>query len=606
MYRLEVGRRLVFVRRLPGRAQIKRFKVSIAAKDAKENNKEACHNALEIFRRSTQSSELAGVVEGSPKRNLANSVIFRSLLSRFAQISPIEQNSLQLEPGVFIPGTDMKDLNCNLVLQSMLLAEKDSIEVFDYICRHLHHNLSNELLEVFLYKIITMDLLKLATTLLHVLSSKRTKCKFVMSNELWCLYISKVCEMLHYAGACLIYHDLLFNKRYSDACRGLHSNSIPFLISNATLRELATIYTHNKDARRVNGLLAYFKRFYSYSGHAETYKVLRICLVEAYSNCGDFAQAMDAFTLLAYIFKGHRHLIDFDLMKTYSKTFAFENFRWRRNNIKENANRISITTSDSARGRIFREEQEYAKDFNVQLFNPVDERNVYSRPKSPHIPLVEGVISRNDLPYFSALVKSNVESLKKSSKFSSLDNILNLLSSNHYVFHVFILSSLCELGNLNDAFQILTRLPKIYPKVHSSILLRPEDFYFLFFACINRLKNIEKHSKVLINENIEARKLQKLLLDLKTFYNEQGSACIRYSQKFNELYIKALLFLPSTTSLELLRHLDSALKNFKGFCLYLDQAESLKLSLLFDPYSMTKYERIICSELGTSISHNLT
>lgn len=173
----------------------------------------------------------------------------------------------------------------NVQLQLLLAEEERSYtEIYRFIVSNLHENLSNELLQVFVYNLVQSECMSEVTTLIHILTV--TQPGFVISNEIMSLYLSKACELSHYPSSCLLYHEIIDSeKKYQDEYSGfeLRNNYVPFLVSPLALEGLAITFLRNNDSTRVLGVFEYFKRFYSYLGHANTYKALRIAIVEAYS-----------------------------------------------------------------------------------------------------------------------------------------------------------------------------------------------------------------------------------------------------------------------------------------------------------------------------------
>lgn len=495
-------------------------------------------------------------------------------------------------------GNEIRDcLKQNVALQLLLSNNNsDQAKVYQFIVENLHHKLNVNLLELFIFNLIKAENISAATTLLHILLDKIPS--FNLSNELWSYYISKTCELGHYLGSCLIYHELIDNHQTrSEEPAGINfqNSYIPFLIANSFLEKLGLIFLNNRDPLRINGILNYLKRFYSYSGHADTYKSLKCSLVEAYSNEGNLGEALKHFRTLAFIFKGHRNYTKNESISA-PKMSAFNHFRWRRDNIKNNNYDSISQIPDEIKTSLDFQEEASSKELNMKLFRPDEERNVYTYPGHSHIPVVDGSLRLSDLPYFRSLINSNIQHLMKNSGPERLDSLMNYISGCHFMLHIFINSCLCELGYINEAFLLLVKLPKIYPKVYSNVLIREEDFIYLLEACRHRLKDLVIDSDY--TQFNEAEQTYQLLHEIKLFQDSvnQRANVSMVSMKLHEIFISALLSYRGITLEKILGYLDDLLRLStvnKPITIFLDEPEFGKLKSLWSAANESKYSKLV-------------
>ena len=488
-------------------------------------------------------------------------------------------------------------LKQNIALQLLLSSNNsDQAEVYQFIVENLHHKLNVNLLEIFIFNLIKAENISAATTLLHILLDKIPN--FNLSNELWSYYISKTCELGHYLGSCLIYHELIDNHQTrSGESTGINfqNSYIPFLVANSLLEKLGLIFLNNRDPMRINGVLNYHKRFYSYSGHADTYKSLRCSLVEAYSNEGNLGEALKHFRTLAFIFKGHRNYKKNESIST-PKMSAFSHFRWRRDNIKNNNYDSISQVPDKIKTSLDFQEEASSKELNMKLFRPDEERNVYTYPGHSYIPVVDGSLRLSDLPYFRSLINSNIQHLMNNSGPERLDSLMNYISGCHFMLHIFINSCLCELGYINEAFLLLVKLPKIYPKVYSNVLIREEDFIYLFEACKHRFNSLDIDSDY--TQFNEAEQTYQLLHEIRLFQESvnQRANVNRFSMKLHEIFISTMLSYRGITLEKILVYLDNLLRLStvnSPITILIDEPEFNKLKSLCSAANEPKYSKLV-------------
>ncbi|KAK6454160.1 uncharacterized protein RJT20DRAFT_98932 [Scheffersomyces xylosifermentans] len=421
-------------------------------------------------------------------------------------------------------------------------------------------NFQSELLEVFLYNLLQAGNIAATTSLLHVLLDKNEKLR--LSNEFWSTYISKVCESANHLGAILIYHHLVDHyELYSE--KNLSSlvpdnHNYQFLLSPAILKELGIIFQHNKDPLRSQGLLQYFKKFYSYSGHKNTFKSLKISVVEAYSASDDVVNALVSFRDLAMSFRGHANPRDWEKAHGSSKMAAYTNYLWRRDNIMNNTNNVAEMAPDLITA-LDLEQEKLCKENEGFLYNPTFERNVYSGPKIPHIPLLNGSLSVCDLPYFYQLIKKGVIDIMDSEN-KDVMILIPTIQSSHFMLHSFIVQALCELGHLREAFSILLKMPTSFRNCNIRIVIREEDFCCIFKEA--RASIISSRSSVSSTQMKDLEDTARFLNRVINFYNGiQINNSGSLSNTVYSYFISSLVESPLTTADDLRLHLDKLTSN---------------------------------------------
>ncbi|CUM65700.1 uncharacterized protein PRCAT00003348001 [Priceomyces carsonii] len=498
-----------------------------------------------------------------------------------------------LFPDVSGCGDNIQRLNYEL--ESLLCMRNIDMErVFKMISTNADRDLDGKLLQVYFYRLIQEERLTEMSTLLHLLFKESSQ--FVLCNELWSLYLSKVCELGHHLGATICYHELVDNyKSYYDEITSsyIYSNSrIPFLLSTEVLETLAIIFVQNKDPKRIDGLLEYFKRFFSYSSHSQTYKALKIALVEAYSYEGNTMKALHAFKELCYCFKRHRNFSDGRLSLNTLKASAFNNFRERRECIKNNI--ISQSASTNFVTDTDKEEKLIVSESQVTLFDPMCQRNVHSLRKKLHVPVIAGLIELNDLPYFREIIYQNVKQLMETPNQDHIFGLLSSIKSCHFMLHLFVTECLCELGYVKEAFLMIVKLPGTYPYILKPILIPDETFICLLRACKRLLLSSYE------TENSTDRSNGFILLanEIANFYyyNQQTIKKPRLSEVVYEYFITIILLAKKTTYNTIKSQLDryiSGSANHKRLIIYIRRSEYDILEDIIINFASSKYSKYV-------------
>lgn len=440
-----------------------------------------------------------------------------------------------------------QDVKTNIELQLLLGGKATDSEVLLFIVENINCALNSELLEVFALRLVRAENLSAVVTYLHILSNKHPK--FSLSNESWSLLTSKVCELGHYLGASLIFNEVIdshmfYNtKEYSVLLRNSH---IPFLVTPPSLEKLAMIFMHNGDSKAIEGLQDYFKRFYSYQGHSETYKTLGICFTEALSKSGSFAEAIDSFRVLAYKFKGHHNFKKDPTARTVANIRAADHFKSDRDNVKNNTSiSPTFTIPEGYKTKLDRIQEQIDNSSSAVLFRPYGEQNVYSSPDKRYNAVIYGSLKVNDFVYFRKLITANIENMLNSESSQKIEQLIRAINSVHFMLHPFVISSLCELGHVKDAHSLLISLSKYYPTIFLTVLFKEDSFAYL-------LESIGKQLSECPISQLE--ELLQLSSKVFNYYCEVAGSNKRYdySSRVFSCYITNLLS-STTLTLNLLR-----------------------------------------------------
>lgn len=373
---------------------------------------------------------------------------------------------------------------------------------------------------------------------------------FVLSNELWSLYVLYTCETLSLQGAKLIYHSIIDSGT---------NTGPPFLINTESIQQLGFIFRRNLCPDYLRGLLAYFKRFYSIYGHKSCYKSLLLSQVETYSEMGDVKQALYCFKFLCIMFRGHynsksRHE---DLEIIYS--MMNNSFNWRMNNLR--FNEVTVPENEETFNDLDKLQRQYLSDINVKPYNPLKAKSVTTRL----VPCFDGSLQINDLPHFQLLISRLVDSYMKSDTPSKRSNLLRLITSNHFMLSSFVVSGLSSNLYLSEAIAILK---KIQPKYHGYRLptLFKHDVFIHILQDCKRMLSVED--------------ISDLVIEVMNFYMKVYSKR-KFSSKVFETYLELILEYPRFRSSLVTSYLIPFMSKSNDK-IYLQSTDYEKLNRLFN------------------------
>lgn len=439
------------------------------------------------------------------------------ILPHFVQL-PIEEQDALIEQHPKL---------LNVQLQIMLYSEPDSLKTFKFICKYGQH-LQSEFIQIFVYNLLLSNNLKATTTLLHQLLHENKN--FQISNELWALYMDKVCCMGDYLGATLIYHELIDDVKFYEETSYLvqTNNLIPFLINESTLVALAGIFRNNKDPSRVGGIIQYFRRFYSFLRSQYIYKSLLILQIESYAELGYLEQCLKLFAAFGF---NHNQS---DAKRNRALQAGWENVHKRHENIKTNKNSSSYKDS---KYDLDIHQNLLAEICNTELFNPISHRNVYSSSKTGRNPVINGSISVNDLPALEALITEKVATME-------MRELLHLTKMSHQSINLFIVAGLCNVNKPHMALQYLKTLSHIFPTISRKNLIKNQNFVCILHATkeIELAKEVMNYYRDIHNDYINVQVLQAHILVLLSNECTTVSDLTPSLQMFESSHQQATLF----------------------------------------------------------------
>ena len=378
--------------------------------------------------------------------------------------------------------TDAIDTKLHSILET-----KPSSVIFQFLIEN-HTRVDPKFSLTFTYNLLCQNNLQAAISLQHLLL---TNANYQIPNELWSVLLDKVCSKLNYLGATFIFHELIDSQLFYDemTLAVQENDQVPFVVNPNTLIHLAKIFTENGDAKRMEGILRYFRRFHSFLTNRETYKALLVLNVEVYAQIKDLTMALKTFKDLAFASKGLSNRKPLGLVR---KNIAQHN-QWRVGNIKLNQYRFDFIPT-------------YPLDIHQQLlaqirqsgiYNPVIQYNVYSsvNANSPvngsaiaYTPMLLRLVDSTELPRFKQLFTEYI----KLEEMYEHHKLIQLIRANHHSLHIFIVSALCELQKHELAFAVLKSLAS-----YGQLLCKSPAFVTLLQSTKNEPKLLSLHAEII-------------------------------------------------------------------------------------------------------------
>lgn len=391
----------------------------------------------------------------------------RNVLQEFSLLSANDQlHALQISP---------ESVRRSLQLLAMLQNQASPTDIFHHIASHADSQLFAGLVEQFLMRLLAEDNLNAVVSLVHVVKNANNK-HYMLSNQFWSVLASNATALAHHAACSLVYHEIInpYEVYFRNGTATAENELIPFLLLPSTISQLAIVLAQHGNVAAIEGLRAYFRRFYSYFGHRSTYETLTLARVEAWAASGDLSASLDAFVDLCLKYRGHTKYRDPKDIAHSLKYLSYQGFKERKRNIINN-----IGIGHTSTGRAHKRE---LKPKGIRLFQPNIQYNIYHRDGMPHWAILDGCVRVADLPVFHELLKETTQKLV-SERYSVVDRLLALISRYHHSLHKFVVVGLCQLGHLEVAWAVMSKLPDIYPRVPQRILYSgPEVFTSLFRA----------------------------------------------------------------------------------------------------------------------------
>ncbi|KAI5956032.1 hypothetical protein KGF57_003518 [Candida theae] len=333
--------------------------------------------------------------------------------------------------------TSTNYLTTTLVTESLFKTAPAS-KIFQFLVKN-HAQIDPQISLILTYNLLRQNNLQAAVSLQHLLLTNE---QYRIPNELWNVFLDKVCCESSYFGAMLIFHELVDNHSFYDEVSFAvqENDQVPFIINPTTLVSLAKIFANNSDSKRLEGTLRYFRRFHSYLDERDAYKSLLVLNVEVYAQMGDFNQALAKFKNLAF---SSRSLSSSNNATKVLPTAAHSFNQWRSSNLQSNQYRIDFIPTYP----LDIHQQLLAQICQSRVFNPVVQYNVYS----PWAPIIQTPITSSDLPRFQKLLTDYI----KLEELYDYNKLIQFIRTSHLNLHIFIVTALCDLDKHELAYAVL-------------------------------------------------------------------------------------------------------------------------------------------------------
>lgn len=381
-------------------------------------------------------------------------------------------------------------VNSSLKLLKLLASNAPHLDIFQHIVDNTRDKISSELVELFLFRLVESENLNAATALTHIVLASDAE-TYRLSNQFWSLLASKACELSHHQSASLVYHEIVdpyvAYKRTTLASQ--ENEFIPFLLLPTALAQLAVLFLHSGNPQAVDGICGYFKRFFSYFGHRDVYQTLCLAKVESYSAAGDMKNALAAYVALAHNYRLHSAHVSTGDQVHQLKWASARNYQERRKNIKENVSTVVTPKLDHL-------QELTAADEDLNLFQPRIEYNRYTHDTTRrYFAIFDGYLRVADLPYFYDLLRENIGELMHQP--NSIERLSSFSADYHHSMHRFVVAGLCDLGYVEQAWAIMSKLTERYPKISRRTLYCGADgFISLLRALREKFENLGPRDQI--------------------------------------------------------------------------------------------------------------
>lgn len=408
-------------------------------------------------------------------------------------------------------------------------------DVFYYISKHADSRIYSNLVEDFLLELMANGELNAAVALVHVVS-EFDSAHYKLSNQFWSMLSSKATLMGHYAAASLVYHEIINpHKAYGKTWETspTENHLVPFLLLPTAISQLAIVFAQNGNVAAVEGLRAYFRRFYSYFGHRAVYETLTMARVEVLARSGDFNNTLDAFVDLCLKYRGHTKYRDPKDSARSLKYLSHIGYMERKRNITNN---IGIGNQ-----KLDKLQLREAQTRHIRIFQPSIEYNVYHKPGKPHWAMLDGFPRVADLPCFHKLIRNHTQRILLE-KYSVVDRLMAFISRYHHALHKFVAVSLCELGQFDVAWAVVSKLPQLYPLIPKKVLYSGPEVFSSIFRSLRRAHDGEPSS---------SRHTTKDLDDILSLVFAEWQQLHTTSSSGYRGYLEALLASPNVSKQEI-------------------------------------------------------
>lgn len=340
-------------------------------------------------------------------------------------------------------------LRANLELSRLL--QNPLLSVFGLAVLLLRANIAHPLLvEKLVSLLLDKDRLQAAVALIHLLLGSDSE-KYAFSTQLWSHLALKAVEYCDHPAACLVYSEVL---EPHEACLSSEEPVPQFLLMPELVLQLAIVFSAHGDSSAVLGLKRYFKRYFSYLHHRETYRALLVAEVEAHAEAGHFAEAVSAYKKLAWLHRGH------GVVKNRDSTE--HNLRYAVHvTLKQREEHIRLGTSE------------------------IPSHNRYSLPGGRFNAMFDGTLRITDTPVLTGLIQRSVDSLM--AQRNRLDRLASFVASTDHTLLKHVIWALCRSNYASEAWGLMNRLPVLFPRLRLQLLVRGDEVFVALFLALHRV-----------------------------------------------------------------------------------------------------------------------
>lgn len=350
-------------------------------------------------------------------------------------------------------------------LEDLIRSKSSPKRIFEHVSANIPA-LSPQSIEDFLISLLASNNMYAVTCLTHQCLSSQREGNKMFSNQFWALLTSSAVSNCHHSAALLVYHEVVNPvEKYTDGKEHVteENEHTPFLLLPAAIEDLAIVFARQGNVAAIQGLRAYFQRYYSYLGHCETYKALQALIVESHAQNKDIDNALDRFSDFAMKFRGHGH---YKSAKTHEEALQ--------NAVKKNAEKRQSIISKGGQMGDFSAKNDSSGVSKITY-------NKYTLLGQRFMAMFEGDLRVADLPRFYELLDENVKTLSADNRGTFLDKLLFLINKSHHALGKFIIVSLCGQGKPFEAVYILNTLISKYEyAVYNPDYSLAEEFLAIF------------------------------------------------------------------------------------------------------------------------------
>lgn len=355
--------------------------------------------------------------------------------------------------------------SAQIELEDLIRSNSGPKRIFEHVSANLQE-ISPQRIEDFIISLLKLNNLNAVTCLTHLcLDSQRNDIR-MFSNQFWALLTSSAVSNCHHSAALLVYHEIVNPiEKYTDKKEHTSDENeyTPFLLLPTAIEDLAIVFARHGNFAAVQGLRAYFQRYFSYLGHCETYKSLQALIIESHAQNNDMKNALDRFSDFAMKFRGHGH---YKAARLHEEALQ--------NAVEKNSENRQVIIRKGYQAQNLKSESECGGTSRVIY-------NKYTLLGQRFMAMFEGDLRVADLPRFYELLDAKIRELSEDNRSAFLDKLLFLINKSHHSLGKFIIISLCGQMKPFEAIYILNSLiSKFEYAVNNPAYSLAEEFLAIF------------------------------------------------------------------------------------------------------------------------------